>query len=390
MSDQEKDLETINPTTEAELPESFRIGTIEVNKISEKGKKSIKTRVLVALLLIAIALPCLVLGSWAWFALVTVAGAMAGYEIVRAPQKKPRWYIYLLVYVFLFLTIYWTFFRNYGNRLVSQYETVGYIKDFSFSLEGDYPTNGYGMKGSMVSISPIILGAMLIAFFWLSIAQETFSFTDICYYFTMVTLVGLGFQSALYLRYIPFSSYPTALRWGVDDPAFRFFQSLTLVVFPLLGALLNDTFAYFGGMLFGRHHMNPRVSPKKTWEGFFIGWGLTSACLCAYGLVLSNFGIDMLPGIFDLEHWYLIVIVSLIVPVLGDLGDLSFSLIKRHFGFKDYSHVLGPHGGVLDRVDSCIFTVLGVAVFVMVCIYWMPYQAPASQSEAVSSLGLLL
>ncbi len=371
MNDENEDLETITPAQEAELPERVRVGVIEVNKISEKGKKSTRSRLLVALIMIAIALPCLIFGGWFWFTLVTVAGAMAGYEIIKAPQKKAQWYVYVIVYIFLFLITNWAFFKNYGDSLVAQYEEYGYIKDFSFSLEDDYFSSGYGVNGNSVCISPIVLGAMILVFFWLSIAQETFSFTDICYYFTMVVLVGLGLQAALYLRYVPFVSNPAKLIWQTSEPGFRFLQSLELVTFAALGALLNDTFAYFGGMLFGRHHMNPRVSPKKTWEGFFIGWGMTTAVLCAYAFTFSYFKLDMLPGVFDMDHWYMIVIASLLMPGLGDLGDLSFSLIKRHFGFKDYSHVLGPHGGVLDRIDSCLFAVLGLSVLAMIGIYWM-------------------
>ena len=387
MSDEQRDLETINPVKEEGFPETVRVGSLEVNKISEKGKKSIRARVIVALIMIAVVLPCLIFGGWFWFALVNIVGAMAGYEIVKAPQKKARWYIYVIAYVFLFLIANWAFFKNYGDGLVSQYEEFGYIKDFSFSLEGDYFSNGFGTSGSCISVSPIVLGAMILIFFWLSIAQETFSFTDICYYFTMVVLVGLGLQAAMYLRYVPFVSNPGSLIWGTSDPGFRYFQSIELIVFACLGALLNDTFAFFGGMLFGRHHMNPRVSPKKTWEGFFIGWGMTSVILCVYGLVLSYFKFDMLPGVFDLKHWYMIVIASLLAPVLGDLGDLSFSLIKRHFGFKDYSHVLGPHGGVLDRVDSCIFTILGVSVIVMIGIYWME---PETRLTTPATTGFIL
>lgn len=384
MSDEQQDLETINPVKEEDFPETVKIGSLEVNKISEKGKKSIRARVIVALIMIAAVLPCLIFGGWFWFALVTVVGAMAGYEIVKAPQKKARWYIYLIVYVFLFLIANWAFFKNYGDGLVSQYEEWGCIKDFSFTLEGDYFSNGFGTNGSCISVSPIVLGAMILIFFWLSIAQETFSFTDICYYFTMVVLVGLGLQAAMYLRYVPFVANPSSLIWGTNDPGFRYFQSIELIVFACLGALLNDTFAYFGGMLFGRHHMNPRVSPKKTWEGFFIGWAMTSVILCVYGFVLSYFKLDMLPGVFDLKHWYMIVIASLLAPGLGDLGDLSFSLIKRHFGFKDYSHVLGPHGGVLDRVDSCIFTILGISVIAMIGIYWMQPETRLTASTTAS------
>lgn len=387
MSEQPLDPETINPASEEPLPERRKIGNLEVNAISEKGKKSIRSRILVAVILIIIAVPCLFYGSWAWFGLVALASVFAGYEIVRAPQKPARWYIYLIVYVFLFTTLFWTFIKGYADSILNQLEETGYIYDFSFSLERTFENGGHGASAFSLSVSPIALGLMLLVFFWLSIAQETFSFTDICYYFTMVLMVGLGLQAALYLRYVPFVSKEALLSNPLNSAEFRFGQSSELLVMALLGALLNDTFAYFGGMLFGRHHMNPRVSPKKTWEGFFVGWIATSAVLVAYCLILSACRLDVLPGVFDMEHWYTVVVVSLIVPGLGDLGDLSFSLIKRHFVFKDYSHLLGPHGGMLDRIDSSLFSVLGISVVVMICLYWS-YSLPSSNS-LIGVVGLL-
>ena len=160
-----------------------------------------------------------------------------------------------------------------------------------------------------------------------------------------------------------------------------------MLFYVLLGSLGNDIFAYFGGILFGKHKMNPRVSPKKTWEGFFIGWGMDSVILLVYSLLLAYFGYLMLPGLFDFEHWYLLVFLSLVLPLLGDLGDLSFSLVKRHFGFKDYSHLFGPHGGVLDRFDSVLFCGIGTAIIAMIAYYW---KVPFESEEAASALWELL
>ncbi|MCF0113387.1 MAG: phosphatidate cytidylyltransferase, partial [Bacilli bacterium] len=61
--------------------------------------------------------------------------------------------------------------------------------------------------------------------------------------------------------------------------------------------------------------------------------------------------------------WYWVLIMSFTTPLLGVLGDFTFSMIKRHYGFKDFSHILGAHGGVLDRADSLIFTYAFAAVF---------------------------
>ena len=389
MNDHDLNPETKNPEKEEALPETLKVGNLAINKISEKSKKSIASRVLIGLTLAAIAIPCLIYGSWAWLALIMVVAGFTGYEIIRAPQKKAQWYTYALVYLFLFLTVYWGLIRKYTDGLVSQWSQWGEIRDFSFNLENVYDVSGYGANSFSLSVSPIVLGLMLIGFFWLSIAQETFSFTDICYYFTMVLMVGLGLQAALYLRLCPFVANPALLAYPTGSYEYRFGQSTELVIFALLGALLNDTFAYFGGMFFGRHHMNPRVSPKKTWEGFFIGWIGTSLVLCAYCFVLSYFKLDVLPGVFDFDHWYLVLAASLLIPLIGDLGDLSFSLIKRHFVFKDYSRVLGPHGGFLDRIDSCLFTVLGVSVVVMTVLYWSVPAGSAGTASLFSLGGIL-
>lgn len=108
---------------------------------------------------------------------------------------------------------------------------------------------------------------------------------------------------------------------------------------------LQDTGAYFAGRAFGRHRMAPILSPKKTWEGA-IG-GLVGA---------------MLGGM--LGQWLLGLPVSLLVAallglvggVLGPLGDLAESLIKRQVGLKDIGRIIPGHGGVLDRADSLLFT----------------------------------
>lgn len=113
---------------------------------------------------------------------------------------------------------------------------------------------------------------------------------------------------------------------------------------PILGIVLmiwaNDTGAYFVGRRFGKHPLFPRVSPNKTWEGFFGGGAL--ALLMALGL--SYFATDLLPG-----QWILVWAV-LVVP--ASLGDLVESLLKRGLMQKDSSQSLPGHGGFLDRFDG--------------------------------------
>ena len=92
MNDHDLNPETKNPEKEEALPETLKVGNLEINKISEKSKKSIASRVLIGLTLAAIAIPCLIYGSWAWLAWVMVVAGFTGYEIIRAPQKKAQWY----------------------------------------------------------------------------------------------------------------------------------------------------------------------------------------------------------------------------------------------------------------------------------------------------------
>ncbi|MBP5092142.1 MAG: phosphatidate cytidylyltransferase, partial [Bacilli bacterium] len=327
--------------------------------VRAKAKRSLKSRIIYAVIMAIIAVPALILGGWFWFAFIGLLYILVGREIVMAVQKKPQWYVYVLVYGFLAAIVYWTIVRDNLSSFVDA-KKAGIPWEFSLELHSRF-----------LFVSPFLLISMIIIFFWVAVAQENFDFTEVCYLFTMIILCGLSLQSALYLRYVPlaFAAENGALG-GLDSNAYAYWQSTELLVFIAIAAMINDIFAYLGGMLFGKHHMNERVSPKKTWEGFFIGWGFGAISAAAFGIICSVTGSPMLPGFLDADHWYTIIVAALILPVLGDLGDLSFSLIKRHFGFKDYSKVLGPHGGILDRLDSAFFCMIGFSMLVMICYYF--------------------
>lgn len=108
---------------------------------------------------------------------------------------------------------------------------------------------------------------------------------------------------------------------------------------------LQDTFAYFVGRSFGRHKLAPILSPKKTWEGA-IG-GMTGAIVAS---LLSVFLMG-LPISYGSA-----ILIGIIGGIVGPLGDLSESLIKRMVGVKDIGKIIPGHGGMLDRADSLLFT----------------------------------
>ncbi len=118
----------------------------------------------------------------------------------------------------------------------------------------------------------------------------------------------------------------------------------------------NDTGGYFAGRAFGKHKLYPRISPSKTVEGAIGGMAFS----VFWGLLTFKLG---LPG---LPLWGGAVI-GLGASILGPLGDLSESAMKRAYGAKDSGKLLPGHGGMLDRLDALIFT----APFVLLCARWL-------------------
>ena len=133
---------------------------------------------------------------------------------------------------------------------------------------------------------------------------------------------------------------------------------------------MTDIGAYFIGVFFGKHKMNPRISPKKTWEGFAGGIVISSFFSFGVAMILCACKHPLVSGLLDLQHWYLILALSLILPFVATLGDFVFSSAKRHFEIKDFGNIMPGHGGVLDRLDSVIFTMITTAVFLELVSYW--------------------
>lgn len=126
-------------------------------------------------------------------------------------------------------------------------------------------------------------------------------------------------------------------------------NGIYLVLLPFIASCLNDICAYFTGVYLGRTKMAPGISPKKTWEGSVggIAGAVIGSFLYAIGLhYFTGFAID----------WTVLVLVAIFGGAAGQFGDLCFSYIKREFKIKDYGNLLPGHGGVLDRIDSVLFT----------------------------------
>lgn len=131
-----------------------------------------------------------------------------------------------------------------------------------------------------------------------------------------------------------------------------------MVLMPLVAAFCSDSAALFTGMACGRHKMAPLVSPHKTVEGALGGIAGGVVGMVIFRIVF--YFCTLVP-----LHIGWCVVIGLAGALMGELGDLSFSVIKRQVGIKDYGRLLPGHGGVLDRFDSVLFA--APMIWMIVC-----------------------
>lgn len=135
-------------------------------------------------------------------------------------------------------------------------------------------------------------------------------------------------------------------------------HGIELLILTFLGAWFADTGAYFAGTFFGKHKLCPEISPKKTVEGLAGGIISNALAFMLFGLIVSSYS--------DLAEpkYFVLAVLGVVCSLLGLVGDLFASLIKRRQGIKDYGNIMPGHGGALDRFDSVLF----VAPFMALCL----------------------
>lgn len=177
---------------------------------------------------------------------------------------------------------------------------------------------------SFITKSEITLLAVLVLLSYTVLVKNRFTFDDAGFLLISVIYIGMGFNYLIETRVVD---------GGLD-----------YLFFALFVVWATDTGAYLFGRAFGKHKLWPQISPKKTIEGS-IG-GIVLACIVAVVFQLVQ----------PLEHSMIIVLlVTILVSIAGQIGDLVESAFKRHYAVKDSGKILPGHGGVLDRFDSLIF-----------------------------------
>lgn len=166
---------------------------------------------------------------------------------------------------------------------------------------------------------------------------------------------------AIYLA-ISFGSY-IGLRFGFEAGAW-------LALAAIFCVWASDTGAYFSGKCIGGPKMAPKLSPKKTWAGLIGSMIFSGLMLVLFLYVEPQFETYMPTdtGLAFKNSWYFVFIAGAVLGVVGQIGDVSISFLKRRANLKDTGHIIPGHGGILDRIDALL---LVAPVFLFLCLVFL-------------------
>ena len=192
----------------------------------------------------------------------------------------------------------------------------------------------------IVALALALFVFMLYLFVAAVFMKGKLEFASISAAFVLVMYITSCFSALSVIRYV-----------GGDAGLFN-------VGMVFIGAWVSDVFAYFSGRLFGKHKLIPEISPKKTVEGAIGAIVCTTLLMMLYGWIVTL--------CTELSANYIVLaIAGFTLSIVGQIGDLIASLVKRERGVKDYGTLLPGHGGIMDRFDS-ILTVSGAAMIIVI------------------------
>lgn len=256
-----------------------------------------KTRIISAAVAIVLAIIVLALHKTFLFPIAIGAiAALAVYELLRAANCK--------------------------QFLLPTYVTVAYAFFYFFCGFSEHPGQWhYALKGALFA-------ALALCFFAM---HAKINFYHIAFMIASAMLVPAALATIVMIN---------NMKYG-----------LFLVVLTLSCSWFADSGAYFAGTFLGQHKLCPTISPKKTVEGV-IGGAVTNAVIALLMcLVYDKIIKDSAVGF----NYFMVFVAGVVTSIIGLMGDLSASLIKRQCGIKDYGNVMPGHGGVMDRFDSVLF-----------------------------------
>ena len=233
----------------------------------------------------------------------------------------------------------WEFLRAFGFHR----RPVYVVPSLSFAVAIPYVC--YYLAEAWEGIFWIFV-VLVIYLLWLMLIavllHPRVTMTEMAQVFLGVSYICLGFASMTLLYKLGCTKLNNAKR--TDNPLN---EGVVYVIPVFIGAWVTDTFAYFTGVLFGRHKLAPELSPKKTIEGSIGGLAFSMIAFILSGIIIGR-----ITG--RRPNYVVFPLAGLLMSLLSQVGDLFMSKIKREHGIKDYGRIFPGHGGVLDRFDSIL------------------------------------
>ncbi len=261
-----------------------------------------KKRILSAIIMILIFVPLLIVGGEYFALFMTLLSIMALYEMIHIRESIKKFPF--LMKIFAYLSVIFFSMNNFSSI------------DFTYNIS--------------YQVMSFIIFFFLIPMVFIN-DFEKYNLDDALYLVGSTLFIGLSFNLLIITR-----NY-----------------DITYIIYLLLITTLTDTFALFTGKLIGKHKLCPTISKNKTVEGLIGGLFMgVFAAVCFYHNVIDpHLSLVML------------ILITTILALVGQLGDLVFSSIKRYYKKKDFADLIPGHGGILDRFDSLIFVVLAEVLF---------------------------
>jgi len=264
---------------------------------------------------------------------------------------RKRWLSALVLFAIVFVAVW--FDSPAYSVVLAVFATLGALEFFGMAgLPRYHPLTIFGLVWVLLFIlvahfegnyTPLLLASAVgFSLIWLIFST---SVKDAAVYWAW-TLAGIIYIGWMMSHFIPLRQLDSA--GGADI-------GRDWVLFALFTNIAVDTTAFFVGRAWGRHRLAVTISAKKTWEGAVAGF----VAAIATALVLTV----ILPNLADVPYWQAAILGAL-VGIFAQLGDLAESLLKRSVGLKDSGTIVPGHGGLLDRMDSIIFTVVVVYYYV--------------------------